>query len=40
MGLMVNSHVKAQWSSLEAAYDNWLASREPPLFDPEPDARV
>ena len=40
MGLMVNYHVKAQWSSLEASYDNWLASREPPLFGSEPDARV
>jgi precorrin-6B methylase 2 len=40
MGLTVNYHVKAQWSSLEAAYDNWMATRQPPLFGTEPDARV
>lgn len=40
MGLMVNYHGKAQWSNLEASYDNWLANREPPLFGSEPDARV
>lgn len=40
IGMMVNYHVKAQWSSLEAAYDHWLDSREPPLFGSEPDARV
>ena len=39
-GLTVNYHVKAQWSSLEAAYDNWLSTRQPPLFGIEPDARV
>lgn len=39
-GLLVNYHVKAEWSSVEAAYDNWIATREPPLFGTEPDARV
>lgn len=39
-GLTVNYHVKAQWASIDAAYDNWVATREPPLFGTEPDARV
>ena len=39
-GLLVNYHVKAQWSTVEAAYDHWVATREPPLFGTEPDARV
>ena len=26
--------------TLEQAYDEWIANREPPLFGPEPDARV
>ncbi len=39
-GLVVNYHVKAQWSSLEEAYDSWLSTREPPLFGTEPDARI
>ena len=40
IGLMVNYHVSAQWSSLESAYNNWVATRQPPLFGSEPDARV
>ncbi len=32
--------VAARWSTIEAAYDNWVATREPPLFGTEPDARV
>jgi SAM-dependent methyltransferase len=40
MGLTVNYHVKAQWASLESAYDHWVATRQPPLFGTEPDARV
>lgn len=40
VGLMVNYHVKAQWASLESAYDHWAATRQPPLFGTEPDARV
>ena len=39
-GLIVNYHVKAQWSSIEAAYDSWIATRQPPLFGSEPDAKV
>ena len=39
-GLAVNYHVKAQWFTVEGAYDNWVATREPPLFGTEPDARI
>lgn len=39
-GLRVDYHVKAQWSSIDGAYDKWIATREPPLFGTEPDARV
>ena len=39
-GLVVNYHVKAQWASVDSAYDTWVNTREPPLFGTEPDARV
>jgi 2-polyprenyl-3-methyl-5-hydroxy-6-metoxy-1,4-benzoquinol methylase len=39
-GMAANYHVKAQWYTVEGAYDNWVATREPPLFGTEPDARV
>ena len=40
VGLSVSYHVKAQWFTVQGAYDNWVATREPPLFGTEPDARV
>lgn len=40
VGTVLNYHVKPQWWSIERAYENWLTSREPPLFGTEPDARV
>ena len=40
VGLSANYHVKAQWFTVQGAYDNWVATREPPLFGTEPDARV
>lgn len=40
IGTAVSYHVKAQWLSVDAAYNNWVATREPPLFGTEPDARV
>jgi SAM-dependent methyltransferase len=40
VGTVLNYHVKAEWSTIESAYDYWVASREPPLFGTEPDARV
>ncbi|MGH3562058.1 MAG: class I SAM-dependent methyltransferase, partial [Mycobacterium sp.] len=35
-----NYHVNAEWQTVEAAYENWVATRQPPLFGTEPDARV
>lgn len=40
VGSTVNYHVTAQWQSLEDTYDHWIATREPPYFGTEPDARV
>lgn len=39
-GVRVNYHIKAQWSSVESAYENWITTRKPPLFGSEPDAKV
>lgn len=40
IGMTVNYFIKPQVSTLEDAYDNWVATREPPLFGTTPDARV
>jgi SAM-dependent methyltransferase len=40
VGTVLNYHVKAEWWTVEGAYENWLSTREPPLFGTEPDARV
>jgi len=40
VGTMLNYHVKAEWWTVEGAYENWISTREPPLFGTEPDARV
>lgn len=40
IGLTLNYHVKAQWASLESTYNHWVATRQPPYFGTEPDARV
>lgn len=40
VGRQVNWHVKAEWLSVEAAYDAWVANRQPPFFGTAPDARV
>ena len=40
IGLQVNYFVKPQWASLDAAYDQWVATREAPYFGSEPDAMV
>ncbi|GAY15967.1 hypothetical protein MSZK_26930 [Mycobacterium sp. shizuoka-1] len=40
VGTVLNYHVKSRWWSVEGAYENWIATREPPLFGSEPDARV
>ncbi|MDT5018425.1 MAG: hypothetical protein QOD39_4585 [Mycobacterium sp.] len=39
-GGLVNYHVKAVWQTVDGAYNNWVATREPPLFGTHPDARV
>ena len=40
VGTSLNYHVQAQWKTIEGAYESWVATREPPLFGTEPDARV
>jgi SAM-dependent methyltransferase len=40
VGTVLNYHVKAEWLTVEGAYENWVSTREPPLFGTEPDARV
>ncbi len=40
IGDIVNYHVAPQWTSLDVSYDNWMATRQPPLFGTYPDARV
>jgi SAM-dependent methyltransferase len=40
VGSALNYHVNAEWWTVEGAYENWIATREPPLFGTEPDARV
>lgn len=40
VGTVLNYHVNGQWFTVEGAYENWVATRQPPLFGSEPDARV
>lgn len=40
VGQVLNYLIRGQWYTIEAAYENWLATRQPPLFGTEPDARV
>jgi SAM-dependent methyltransferase len=40
VGRRVNWQAKAEWTSVEATYDAWVATREPPYFGTAPDARV
>lgn len=40
VGTVLNYHIKPQWTTVEATYEDWIATREPPLFGTEPDARV
>ncbi len=39
-GMTANYRVTPQWLTIGQAYDNWVATRQPPLFGTEPDARV
>ncbi|MBV8180901.1 MAG: class I SAM-dependent methyltransferase [Mycobacterium sp.] len=40
VGPVLNYHIKAEWWTVEGAYENWIGTREPPLFGTEPDARI
>jgi SAM-dependent methyltransferase len=40
VGTVLNYHVRAEWWTVEVAYENWISTRKPPLFGTEPDARV
>nr|WP_260155899.1 class I SAM-dependent methyltransferase [Mycolicibacterium iranicum] len=40
IGSVLNYHIRPEWTSLADTYDNWVATRTPPLFGTTPDARV
>ncbi|CAM4454005.1 tellurite resistance protein TehB [Mycobacterium basiliense] len=40
IGPTLHYEVNARWWTVEAAYENWIETRKPPLFGTEPDARV
>ncbi|MFB1295580.1 class I SAM-dependent methyltransferase [Mycobacterium sp. pW049] len=40
IGSVLNYHILPQATSLADTYDNWVATRKPPLFGTHPDARV
>lgn len=40
VGTSLDYHIRSQWWTLESSYENWIGTREPPLFGTEPDARV
>lgn len=40
VGPVLNYNVRPHWLTIDAIYDNWVATRTPPLFGTEPDARV
>jgi SAM-dependent methyltransferase len=40
VGAVLNYLVKAEWWTVEGAYEHWIGTREPPLFGSEPDALV
>ena len=40
VGTVLNYHIQPEWTSLADTYDNWVATRKPPLFGTNPDARV
>ena len=40
VGFKADYHVRARWYTVQESYDNWVATRQPPLFGTEPDARV
>jgi SAM-dependent methyltransferase len=40
VGTTLNYFIQPEVTSLEDVYDNWVATRQPPLFGTRPDARV
>jgi SAM-dependent methyltransferase len=40
VGSSLHYEVNVQWWTLADAYEDWLSTRQPPLFGTEPDARV
>lgn len=40
IGPTLHYQISARWFTLSEAYENWISTREPPLFGTEPDARV
>ncbi len=40
VGTVLNYRINSQWQTIGETYDNWVATRQPPLFGTEPDARV
>ncbi|GAB7143546.1 class I SAM-dependent methyltransferase [Mycobacterium riyadhense] len=40
VGGTLHYQVNARWWTLAEAYENWISTRQPPLFGTEPDARI
>ena len=40
VGTVLNYYVEPKWVTIEGAYEHWIATRQPPLFGTQPDARV
>lgn len=40
VGPTLHYQVRPQWRTVAQEYENWISTREPPLFGTEPDARV
>lgn len=40
VGTTLNYNINTRWWSIQGAYDNWVATRKPPYFGKDPDARV
>ena len=40
IGKPLTYNVRPVWVTIEGAYEHWIATREPPLFGTQPDARV
>ena len=40
VGTNLTYHVAAKWQTISETYHDWIATREPPLFGTQPDARV